>query len=161
MISVFRSASLVSKVTMVTSLVLIAVISFMTWWEIRIREASIKSLTEEKTRIISEFIEKNTIRAMERGRHFDIHQILKNFTYRGIQKINLFRPDGIIRASTLEEERNKKVPDVDVYLKNPYFIREERVKTEGVGRGRERIYYFNTSILNKPECFIVILRKNR
>ena len=153
MISVFRSASLVSKVTMVTSLVLIAVISFMTWWEIRIREASIKSLTEEKTRIISEFIEKNTIRAMERGRHFDIHQILKNFTYRGIQKINLFRPDGIIRASTLEEERNKKVPDVDVYLKNPYFIREERVKTEGVGRGRERIYYFNTSILNKPECF--------
>jgi sensor histidine kinase regulating citrate/malate metabolism len=84
MFSIFRSTSLISKVILVTSLVLIIAISFIAWWDIRIHEDSIKRQTYEKTKIISEFIEKNVISAMERGRHFEIHRILKNFTYKGI-----------------------------------------------------------------------------
>jgi hypothetical protein len=90
---------------------------------------------------------------MERGRHFDIHRILKNFIYKDIWKINVFKPDGSIRASTLEEELNRKVGDVDFFLKNQHFVREEIVHLQNGKREKERIYYFNTPILNRPECY--------
>jgi signal transduction histidine kinase len=152
MFSVFRSASLVFKVIFVTSLVLIIAISFATWWEIRIHEESIKRQTYEKTKIISEFIEKNVISAMERGRHFEIHRILKDFAYKGIWKINVFRMDGIIRASTRDEEFDTKVSNVDYFLKNRYFIRNEVSASPTGGKEQARIYYFNSPIFNKPEC---------
>jgi signal transduction histidine kinase len=152
MFSVFRSPSLASKVILITSLLLIIAISFIAWWEIRIHEDSIKRQTYEKTKIISEFIEKNVISAMERDRHFEIHRILKNFTYRGIWKIDVFKMDGTIMASTRDDELNNKVPDVEFFMKNQYFIRDE-VSHDPEGRKeRERIYYFNSPILNKPEC---------
>ena len=99
--SMFRSASLVSKVIFVTSVLLIIAISFNAWWEIKIHEDSIKRQTYEKTKIISEFIEKNVISAMEGDRHFEIHRILKNFIYGGIWKINVFKPDGTIISTVL------------------------------------------------------------
>ena len=151
---IFRPGSLVFKVICVTSLILIIAISSSAWLDITLHEESIKKLTYEKTKIISEFIEKNVIRAMERGKHFDIHQILKSFTvYRGIWKINLFRPDGIVKASTHDEELDRNIGDVDYYLKNQYFVREETVRDESGKKVKERIYYFNNPILNKPECF--------
>jgi signal transduction histidine kinase len=153
MFSVFRSPSLASKVILLTSLVLIIAISFIAWWEIRIHEDSIKRQTYEKTKIISEFIEKNVISAMERDRHFEIHRILKNFTYRGIWKIDVFKMDGTIIASTRDEELNTKITDVEFFLKNQYFIRDEVFQDSSGKRERERIYYFNNPILNKPECF--------
>jgi signal transduction histidine kinase len=152
MFSVFRSPSLASKVILITSLVLIIAISFIAWWEIRIHEDSIKRQTYEKTKIISEFIEKNVISAMERDRHFEIHRILKNFTYRGIWKIDVFKPDGTIMASTRDDELNNKVPDVEFFLKNQYFIRDEVSQNSEGTIERERIYYFNSTILNKPAC---------
>jgi len=92
---IIRSSSLVFKVIFVTSLILMIAISFSVWLNLRFHEASLKKLTYEKAEIISEFIEKNVIRAMEKGKHFDIHGILKNFaSYRGISKITLFRPTG-------------------------------------------------------------------
>jgi len=148
-----RPSSLIFRAIFISSATLIIAISFSVWLDIRLHEASIKRNTYEKTKIISEFIERNVIRAMEKGRHYEIHPILKNFNYRGIWKINLFRPDGIIRASTHEEELNKKVVDVEFFLKNPYFVKEEMVRLENGGKKWERIYYFNTPILNHRECF--------
>jgi signal transduction histidine kinase len=152
--SIFRPGSLAFKVICVTSLILIIAISFSAWLDITLHEESIKKLTYEKTKIISEFIERNVIRAMEKGKHFEIHRILKSFTvYRGIWKINLFRPDGTIKASTHDEELNRNIGDVDYYLKNQYFVREETVRDESGKKVKGRIYYFNNPILNKSECF--------
>jgi hypothetical protein len=116
-------------------------------------KGSIERATREKTKIISEFIEKNVIREMEKGRHFEIHRILKNFTYQGIWKINLFKPDGTIKASTVDKELNKKVVNAELFLTNQDFVREEWVNTGSEKREKERIEYFNTPILNHPECF--------
>ncbi len=150
----FRPTSLIFKIIITTSLILIIAISFVAWLDTRLHESHIKNLTYEKTKIISEFIEKNVIRAMEKGRHFDIHGLLKSFAvYRGIWKINLFSPDGVIKASTNSDELDKKIWDVEFFVKNQYFIREEMVHHESGRKGKERIYYFNQPILNKPECF--------
>ena len=73
---------------------------------------------------------------MEKGRHFDMHRILKNYiVYKDVRKISLFSMDGIIRASTQDDELNKKVTDVEFYLKDHHFIREEMVQRK---RWRER-----------------------
>lgn len=146
--------SLVFKVIFITSLILIFAISFNVWWNTSLHEASIERLTHEKTKIIAEFVEENVVRAMEKGRHFDMHRILRSFAvYRDIRKISLFSIDGTVKASTQEDELNKKVKDIDFYLRDHHFIREEWVQPKDGKRGRERIYYFNTPILNRPECF--------
>ena len=152
--SIFRRTSLFFKVIFVTSLILIFAISFNVWWNTTLHEASIEKLTHEKTKIISEFIEQNVVRAMEKGRHFDMQSILKNYaTYKEIRKIYLFTLDGTIKASIPEEDLNHEVLDVDSYLKNQYFIKEEKVRLENDGLEKERVYYFNNPILNHPECF--------
>src|SRR5208337_4280890 len=146
--------SLVFKVIFVTSLILIFAISFNVWWNTSLHEASIEKLTHEKTKIISEFIEENVIRAMEKGRHFDMHRILRNFAvYKDVRKISLFSIDGTIKASTQEDELNKKVGDLEFYLRDHNFIREEKVQLKNGRIERERVYYFNSPILNRPECF--------
>ena len=146
--------SLVFKVIFITSLILVFAISFNVWWNTSLHEASIEKLTHEKTKIISEFIEENVIRAMEKGRHFDMHRILRNFAvYRDVRKISLFSIDGTIKASTQEDELNKKVGDLEFYLKDHNFIREEKVQLKDGRIERERVYYFNSPILNRPECF--------
>lgn len=152
--STIRPSSLILKVIFVTSLILILAISFSVWLNVRLHEASLKRLTYEKAKIVSEFIEKNVIRAMEKGKHFDIHSILKNFaTYKGISKITLFSPDGVIKATSHEQDLNKNVGNVEFFLKNQNFIREEMVR-DGNGRKlRERIYYLVNPIMNRPECF--------
>ena len=75
---IFRQTSLFFKVIFVASLILIFAISFNVWWNTSLHGSSIEKLTHEKTKIISEFIEENVVRAMEKGRHFDMHRILKN-----------------------------------------------------------------------------------
>ncbi len=146
--------SLFFKVIFITSLILIFAISFNVWWNTSLHEASIEKLTHEKTKIISEFIEENVIRAMEKGRHFDMHRILKNFAvYKDVRKISLFSIDGTIKASTQEDELNRKVGGLEFYLRNHHFIREEMVQLKEGRKERERVYYFNTPILNRPECF--------
>ena len=103
-----RSTSLLFKVIVNTSLILVIAISFKAWLNIKLHEESIKRLTYEKTKIVSEYIEKNVIRVMVTGKHFEIHRVLQNFGgYKGIWKINVFKPDGTIVASTLERELNK------------------------------------------------------
>jgi two-component system NtrC family sensor kinase len=152
--SIFGQTSLSFKVIFVTSLILIFAISFNVWWNTSLHGASIEKLTHEKTKIISEFIEENVVRAMEKGRHFDMHRILKTFAvYRDVRKISLFSIDGTIKASTQDDELNKKVGDVEFYLKDHHFIREEMVQLQDGRKERERVYYYNTSILNRPECF--------
>jgi nitrogen fixation/metabolism regulation signal transduction histidine kinase len=42
---------------------------------------------------------------------------------------------------------------LEFYLKDHHFIREEMVQLKNGGRERERVYYYNTPILNRPECF--------
>ncbi len=151
---ILRQTSLFFKVVFVTSLILILAISFNVLWNTGLHEASIEKLTHEKTKIISEFIEENVIRAMEKGRHFDMHGILRNYlVYKDIRKILLFSMDGIIKASTQGDELNKRVGDVDFYLKDQHFIREEMVQGKNGVKERERVYYYNTPILNRPECF--------
>jgi signal transduction histidine kinase len=146
--------SLVFRVIFITSLILIFAISFNLWWNTSLHEASIEKLTHEKTSIIAEFIEENVIRAMEKGRHFDMHRILRNFAvYKDVRKISIFSIDGTIKASTQDEELNKKIGDLEFYLRDHHFIREEIVHLKDGSRERERIYYFNTPILNRPECF--------
>jgi len=91
---------------------------------------------------------------MEKGRHFDMHRILKNFAvYKDVRKISLFSADGTIKASTQEDELNRKAGDLEFYLRDRHFIREEMVPLKDGRKERERVYYFNTSILNRPECF--------
>jgi signal transduction histidine kinase len=151
---IFGQTSLFFKVVFVASLILIFAISFNVWWNTTLHEASIEKLTHEKTKIIAEFIEENVIRAMEKGRHFDMHRILKNFAvYKGVRKIFLFGMDGIIKASTQDGELNKRVGDVEFYLHEHHFIREEMIQFENGVKERERVYYYNTAILNRPECF--------
>jgi len=160
--SLIKPTSLFFKVIFVTSLILIFAISFNVWWNITLHEASIEKLTHEKTKIISEFIEQNVVRAMEKGRHFDMHSILKNYvTYKEIRKIYLFTLDGTIKASVTEEDLNNKVLDVDSYLKNQYFIKEEKVRLENGRTEGERVYYFNNPITNRPECFQCHDRRNK
>jgi two-component system NtrC family sensor kinase len=150
----FRKTSLFFKVIFVTSLILIFAISFNVWWNTSLHGTSIEKLTQEKTRIISEFIEENVVRAMNRGRHFDMHRILKNYTvYKDIRKISIIDMDGIIKASTQDEDLNKKAGDPDFYLKDHHYIREEVIEQQGGKNQRERIFYYNTPILNRPECF--------
>jgi len=62
----FRSTSLIVKVIVATSAILILAISFNVYWNTALHEGSIEKLTQEKTKIVSEFIEKNVIRQMER-----------------------------------------------------------------------------------------------
>jgi len=151
---ILRKTSLFFKVIFVASLILIFAISFNVWWNTSLHSASIEKLTHEKTKIIAEFIEENVIRAMEKGRHFDMHRILKNYAiYKDVRRIALFSMDGTIRASTQDDELNKKVGDVQFYLKDHHFIREEMVQHKDGKKERERVYYFNTPILNRPECF--------
>ncbi|OGP93168.1 MAG: hypothetical protein A2156_08420 [Deltaproteobacteria bacterium RBG_16_48_10] len=150
----FRSASLIFKVIFVTSAILILAISFNVYWNTMLHEGTIGKLTEEKAKIIAEFIEKNVIRAMEKGRHSEIHRVLQNYTtYKGIWKINVFRPDGIITATTFERELNTKVGDVDYYLKNKNFVREETLRNKDGKTVHEPIYYYVNLIQNRPECF--------
>ena len=152
--SILRPTSLFFKVIFVASLILIFAISFNVWWNTSLHGGSIEKLTHEKTRIIAEFIEENVVRAMEKGRHFDMHRILKNYaSYKDVRRIALFSPDGTIRASTQDDELNKKIGDVQFYLKDHHFIREEMVQLKDRKREKERVYYFNTPILNRPECF--------
>lgn len=145
--------SLFFKVIFITSLILIFAISFNVWWNTSLHGASIEKLTEDKTKIISEFIEENVIRAMEKGRHFDMHRILRTFAvYRDVRKISILDIDGTIKAST-QDELNGKVRDIETYLRNRSFIREEKVRLKEGKIERERVYYFNTPVLNRPECF--------
>jgi signal transduction histidine kinase len=153
--SVLKRSSLFLKVIVVTSLILIVAISFNVWWNTSLHEASIEKLTHEKTKIISEFIEYNVIRAMERGRHFDMHRILKSYaTYREIKKILLLSNDGIVKASTSSRDLNQKIGDIDIFLKSKYFIREETVRLADGRMERERVFYFNNPIVNRPECYL-------
>jgi hypothetical protein len=124
MSSILKRTSLFFKVIVATSLILIVAISFNVWWNTSLHEASIERLTHEKTKIISEFIEYNVVRAMERGRHFDMHQILRNYaTYKEIKRILLLSQDGTVKASTQDQDLNLKIEDVDSFLKNQYFVR--------------------------------------
>ncbi len=159
----FGRTSLFFKVIFITSLILIFAISFNVWWNTSLHGASIEKLTHEKTRIIAEFIEENVVRAMNKGRHFDMHRILKNYmVYKDVRKITLFSADGIVKASTQDDELNKKVDDINFYLREHHFIREEPILlNDGTTKGRERVYYYNTAILNKPECFQCHDRKNK
>ena len=152
---ILRRTPLFFKVIFVTSLILILAISFNVWWNTSLHGASIEKLTHEKTKIISEFIEENVIRAMEKGRHFDMDRILKNYAvYKDVRKISLFSMDGIVRASTQDDELNKKVGDVEFYLKDHNFIREEMVQLKDGRKERGRgLTDYNTPILNRPECF--------
>ena len=135
---IFGKTSLFFKVIFITSVVLIFAISFNVWWNTSLHGASIEKLTHEKTRIIAEFIEENVIRAMNKGRHFDMHRILKNYmVYKDIRKISIVSMDGIIRASTRDEELNKKIGDADFYLKDQHFIREEVIGPKDGRKERE------------------------
>jgi signal transduction histidine kinase len=146
--------SLFFKVVFVTSLILIFAISFNVWWNTSLNEGSIEKLTHEKTKIISEFIEANVVRAMEKGRHYDMHRILRNFViYKDIRKITIFTMDGTIKASTEDNELNQKIRDQQFYLKDHPFIREEMVQLKDGRNERERVYYFSSPIVNRPECF--------
>jgi hypothetical protein len=150
----FRPSSLIFKVILVTSIILILVISFNVLWNITLYEASIEKMTLEKTRIVSESVENNILRSMERGRHFDINRILKTFgAYRNIWKISIFKPDGTIKFSTAQEDIYKSIGEVDFYLKNQYFIREANLQNGGRKKEKERIYYYNKAILNGPTCY--------
>jgi signal transduction histidine kinase len=150
---IIRANSLFLKAILVIGLIVIIAISWRVWLSVRMHERSIARANHEQAKIIAEFIEKNVIRAMEKGRHFEIHQILKNFTYRTIWKINVFRLDGTIKASTFDEELNKKVNNVELFITDQNFIREELVKKESGKWEKERIDYLNTPIFNRPECF--------
>ena len=160
---IFGKTSLFFKVIFITSIVLIFAISFNVWWNTSLHGASVEKLTHEKTRIIAEFIEENVVRAMNRGRHFDMHRILKNYAvYKDVRKISLVSADGIIKASTQDDELNKKVGDIEFYLREHDFIREETISlNDGRKKERERVYYYNTPILNRPECFQCHDRKNK
>jgi two-component system NtrC family sensor kinase len=150
----FRPTSLVFKIVLFTSLILVFAISFNVWWNTILHEASIEKLTQEKTKIIAEYIEQNVIRAMVRGRHFDMHRILGNFSaYQDIRKINLFTLDGIIIASSVYDELQRNVGNVEFFLKNPTFIREDFVQDKTGKKQKERVYYFNRPISNRPECY--------
>jgi len=152
--STLRPGTLIFKVIFITSLILIVSISFIVWMDMRLHEASIKRLTYEKTKIISEFIERNVIRTMEKGRHFDVSTILNNFaTYKGILKIHIFNTEGLIKTSSNEREIGQDVGNVKFFLENQYFIREELVGSNHGKKEKARIYYFNNPILNKPECY--------
>ena len=127
MSSILKRTSLFLKLIMATSLILIVAISFNVWWNTSLHEASIERLTHEKTKIIAEFIEQNVVRAMERGRHFDMHQIIRNYvTYKEIKKIVLISEDGTVKASTRDEVLELKIEDADSFLKRQYFVRERR-----------------------------------
>jgi signal transduction histidine kinase len=152
-ISTIHPSSLIFKIIFITSLILALAISISVWLEIRVHEDHIKKHNLEKSKIISEFIEKNVIRAMEKGKHFEIHPILKNFVYKGVWKIYVVRPDGVIRASTFDGELNKKIDNLDYLVNNKFFIREEAIQSEEGRRRREKIYYYTSPILNHPECF--------
>lgn len=148
-----RPTSLIFKVIFVTSLILILAIFLSVWLNTRIHEANIKRLAYEKTKIISEYVENNIARAMEMGNHSEIHTILRDFVHPGIWKITLFGPDGRIVASTNKNELNKKVRDIDFFLNNQYFVKEETVQGKRGQRGTEKIYYLNSTIYNRPKCF--------
>ncbi len=160
---VFGKTSLFFKVIFIISVVLILAISFNVWWNTSLHGASIEKLTHEKTKIISEFIEENVVRAMNKGRHFDMHRILKNYmVYKDIRKITLFTADGTVKASTQDEELNKKIGNIEFYLREHHFIREEpSLLKDRNPKERERVFYYNTAILNRPECFQCHDRKNK
>lgn len=149
----FKLASLLFKVIFITSLIIILAISLNAWLNITLQESSIKNLIYEKAKIISEFIERNVIRTMEKGRHFEIQNILRTFTYRGIYKINIYSPDGLIKATTVENELNKRTTDIEFLLNNQHFIKEEIINGVNGIKNLEKVFYYNTPILNHRECF--------
>jgi two-component system, NtrC family, sensor kinase len=152
--SILNHTSLFFRVIVITSFILAFAVFLNIYLDTKIHEDSIKKSTYEKTKIVAEFIEKNVIRTMEKGKHFEIHRVLQNFaTYPGIWKINLFTSDGTIVATTYEGELHKKVGNVDSFGEVRSFIKEEVVGSGGEKPKRERVYYYINPILNKPECF--------
>ena len=157
-----KSVSLISKVLVVTSAILILAISFNVYWNTALQGETVHKLTEEKTKIVAEFIENNVIRVMEKGRHFEIHRVLKNYAnYRGIWKITVFRPDGTITASTLDEDLGKKIENPDLYLTGKSFKKEEALRDKAGKHHYEDMFYYGHPVRNKPECFGCHDRKNR
>jgi hypothetical protein len=160
--SILRQTSLFFKVIFVTSLILFFAISVNVYWNTALHEGSIERLTQEKAKIVAEFIERNVIRTMEKGRHFDIHRILQNFaTYKGISKIYVLQTDGTIMASTDERELNKKVENIDFYLKKRYFEKEEALRNDEGKIVHEPVYYYINPVENRPECFQCHDKKNQ
>ncbi len=150
-----RSTSLLFKVIVSTSLILVIAISLRAWWNIKLHEESIKRLTYEKAKIVSGYIEKNVVQVMTAGQHFEIHKVLQSFSgaHQGIWKINIFKPDGTIVASTFDEELNKNIGNVEFLLKKSSFVREESVLDDHGKPEQENVYYVVNPILNKAECF--------
>src|SRR4030042_27921 len=160
--SILRHSSLFLKVIFVTSLILFFAISFNVYWNTALHEGSIERLTQEKAKIVAEFIEKNVIRPMEKGRNFDFHRILQNFaTYKGIFKINVVQTCALPMASTDERELNKKVENIDFYLKKRYFEKEEALRNDAGKIVHELVYYYINPIQNRPECFQCHDKKNQ
>lgn len=152
--SFIKPNSLFFKVILTSSLILVLAISFNVWWNVTLYESSLERVTQDKAEIVSEYIEASVVRAMERGRHFDMQGILKNFVlYRGIRKINIFSADGVILATTEKDSINQRIPNPSLYMDNESFTREE-IADPATGRGKaERIFYYNKKILNRPECY--------
>jgi signal transduction histidine kinase len=151
--SFIRPNSLFFKVILISSLILVFAISFNVWWNMALYESSLERITKDKAKIISEYIEASVVRAMERGRHYDMQGILKNFAlYRGIRKINIFSPDGVILATTEESSLKQKITNLSLYTDNETFTLEEYAGP-APGKGKtERIFYYNKKILNNPAC---------
>lgn len=158
---IIRPKSLFFKTIFIMSLMVVIVISLRVWLNVRMHEKSMERANHERSKIISEFVEKNVIRMMEKGKHFEMHRILKNFIYGNIWKIMLISPDGTIKASTFDDEVNKTVEKVELFLNNAEFIREEWVTRQSGKRERENIDYLNTPILNHPDCFQCHNRKEK
>ena len=158
-----RSTSLLFKVIVSTSLILVIAISLRAWWNIKLHEETIKRLTYEKAKIVSEYIEKNVIQVMTAGKHFEIHKVLQSFSgaHKGIWKINISKPDGTIVASTFDKELNTNIGGVEFLLKIGSFVREESVLDDHGRPARENVYYVVNAISNKPECFECHSEKNK
>ena len=158
----FGKASLIFKIILANSLILVVAISFNVYWNSALHKGSIERLIQEKTTIILESVEGSVVRAMERQSHSDVQQALRHYgSFKGIWKIHIFRPDGTIMASSDEGEVNKKVENPDFYLKNRSFDREEVSRNRDGKRVREVISFHVYPIENQPKCFECHDRKTK
>jgi len=75
-----EKASLIFKILLANSLILVVAISFNVYWNSALHEGSIERLIQEKTKIILESVEGSVVRAMERQSHSDVQQAFQHYS---------------------------------------------------------------------------------
>ncbi|MBI5190399.1 MAG: HAMP domain-containing protein [Nitrospirae bacterium] len=143
--------SLKTKITVMSSAILVLAIGFGTWVNIDFQTRQLRKLTEEKVTILANTIERSLNIAMLEGRSRDVQRVVEMVgTHNKIGVVRVLDGDGnIIRSSKIIEIGTQSGID----MTGINILDEESVLLEDRNEHGEPVLRSLRPILNKPECF--------